>query len=542
MWVLLLVGLQLLVSTTICSAAFNTATCAAMNQESLDEANKLTESVSDVLVGEGKPFAKAVDGVMVTVVNSTNGDSDGGATNPNGSYMSIYLLTDEGSAFLPKGACDFPACTNGTGTFECHDRCVQTAQGRVSMQYLLGPADALVVTLCTPPEMKYFSYDTYIGTRTTHDPEPFYPGQNFGDSINMLNINLSAKASSEYLQPAAFVQTADGAAAKIISDAYGEAGLDAGSVSVRAIDSDIVRMWDRTQDQTTAPAGGEADFLLSVMRLSVPYAKSTAQFEQYQLASWPVKLYLAADDAQAAEPLHPALTSRFSDAVIDEQATYGKLIDTLEASIKGHWSDKDMSKACTQMLNTTTLGSYDDWTEILHAANNQSFVLPTRDATYGMPFGAFDENGDGCAIAASDKHVGVVFGVLHDETLQLSYSQISMAVLKLGVKKIAETLSFETGAQLKGSARRYLSPEVLEAVAKDGIDADLLYAVDIKGPGACTSAEKSSGICLEWGDYSKATLPPIVILGERMYCSKATSVGPDATQTVASRMMSFGPG
>jgi hypothetical protein len=39
----------------------------------------------------------------------------------------------------------------------------------------------------------------------------------------------------------------------------------------------------------------------------------------------------------------------------------------------------------------------------------------------------------------------------------------------------------------------------------------------------------------------KSKVAPIAVLGERLYCSKATTVGPDASQTIASRMLSFGP-
>ena len=35
----------------------------------------------------------------------------------------------------------------------------------VSQAYLLGPADAVVVHLCTPPPAAYFSLDAYIGSR-----------------------------------------------------------------------------------------------------------------------------------------------------------------------------------------------------------------------------------------------------------------------------------------------------------------------------------------------------------------------------------------
>lgn len=533
MWLhILFVVIAQLLLVTKCDAAFTKAACAALNATSVSEANTLTANVADLLVGEGKPFVQAVDGVLVTIMNGTSGGDDGGASNPNGSYMVIYLLTDEGSPFLPKGACDFPSCTNGTGTFECHDRCASTPNGRVTDGILLGPADALVVTLCTPTEMKYFGYDTYIGTRTTHDPEPFYPGQNFGDPINVMNIAVAPDASSEFLQPVAFVSTADGATAQVVSDAYGNAGFDTSSVNVRAVDSDVVRMWDRTQDN-------EPDFLFSLLRMSVPDEERIDQFKQYQKASWPVKLYLAADDAQAKEPLHPRLAPRHSSDVIDEQVIYTELMNGLEDGIKEHW--QDMSKICRQTLNTTTYGTYDDWTHVLQAKNNDTFVVPTRDATYGIPGVAVDGEGNTCGIAVSSKHIGVVFGLLHTETLQLLYSQISLAVFQVVKKNIVDTLSFETDARLKGSARRYLSNEVLDAATKSGIDVDMLYAVDVKGPGVCGDAEIAAGTCIEWGEYSLAMVSPIAVLGERLYCSKATTVGPDASQTIASRMLSFGP-
>ena len=50
----------------------------------------------------------------------------------------------------------------------------------ISMDYLLGPADAIVVHMCSPPPSSYFSMDAYLSSRYTAGADPFYPGTNFG--------------------------------------------------------------------------------------------------------------------------------------------------------------------------------------------------------------------------------------------------------------------------------------------------------------------------------------------------------------------------
>lgn len=51
---------------------------------------------------------------------------------------------------------------------------------KISMDYLLGPADAIVVHMCSPPPSAYFSMDAYLSSRYTAGADPFYPGTNFG--------------------------------------------------------------------------------------------------------------------------------------------------------------------------------------------------------------------------------------------------------------------------------------------------------------------------------------------------------------------------
>jgi len=71
---------------------------------------------------------------------------------------------------------------------------------------------------------------------------------------------------------------------------------------------------------------------------------------------------------------------------------------------------------------------------------------------------------------------------------------------------------------------------------------DLLYAIDVMAPGACTAEALAAGTCAEWEPDTVGKKQPVaMVYGERMYLSAATGVGPSADQTLPSRAVSFEP-
>jgi hypothetical protein len=88
---------------------------------------------------------------------------------------------------------------------------------------------------------------------------------------------------------------------------------------------------------------------------------------------------------------------------------------------------------------------------------------------------------------------------------------------------------------------RYLdkdSAAYKEAVAA-GVNPSLLYAVDIRPPGACNADE--AAYCFEVSEKEINRKTVAMILGTRSYSVKATGVGPDANTTTKAQLQAFRP-
>lgn len=496
--------------------------CDSLDDSSSSYAMSITQKAKDILLNMSNgPFVRSTDGGFVTAVDSTSGIDNGGATNTDGFYQMVYL---PGHDSLPKGMCDLPACSNTT-VQECHTRCDPSSEQFWASSVVMGYSDVLVTTLCTPPTVKYYSYDTYISTRITEE-YPFYPGQNFGTPISMSNIRI--EGSDIFLQPAVIIQSADAAAARMVKDAFIEAGFSENAVNIRGIDVDTVRLWDRTEKggenwKETAP-----DILFSISRVSVPTGKGMDKdnFEKYQKLMWPSLLLFANDSISApAEPMSPPVAPRTSPDILNEVEVYGSLVEELRKSIIDGSVAEGYTLVAETSLDTDMLGYYDDWGQVLELKNNDSFVVGTRDATYGLPEIAKGDN-----VVLTETSRAVVFGVIKsgEESLNLRYSQANLALLNWITGRVLDTLTFMEDDTLKGSAQRYMS---------DQGDDSLLYAVDYRQPGQCDDEDKA--FCIEFGstDVKRATIS--MILGVRMYQQIETGLGPPANTTIAAKALYF---
>jgi hypothetical protein len=129
---------------------------------------------------------------------------------------------------------------------------------------------------------------------------------------------------------------------------------------------------------------------------------------------FPVRYYLAADDHKPEQPLTPQIRSRVSslspsssssasssaanvnDQDNDQDDDSGEELETEAELLSGVLSDlsdyikikfNDEAKAAYEGVmvnNFTTFGGYDDWNAVLAAANNDTWIAPTRDAIYGQ--------------------------------------------------------------------------------------------------------------------------------------------------------------
>lgn len=75
---------------------------------------------------------------------------------------------------------------------------------------VLGPRDALLGLLCTPPPVRYFGYGTYTVFR--FKPSPWLAAAELSDPINQLTINTTAGPGAEdvFRRTAAVISTGDG--------------------------------------------------------------------------------------------------------------------------------------------------------------------------------------------------------------------------------------------------------------------------------------------------------------------------------------------
>ena len=224
-------------------------------------ASATLDAMEQSLLGSGR-FARAVRGSLNVQVAT----AAGGGTNPYGDYFTYEFPTD----LLPPDACDLlvPPQTNPTGSTTICRRDWWSDPGNysnfVTLSYLLGPADAIVVHLCTPPPTAYFSMDAYISSRFDDGAFEFSPGTNFGDTINQCTVRLPSSAlqrnrgrggegntngtTSPFDQPAAIIQSADGAALRAVAAALAgeDVGMDPERISSHELDSSVIRLYDRS--------------------------------------------------------------------------------------------------------------------------------------------------------------------------------------------------------------------------------------------------------------------------------------------------------
>jgi len=484
-------------------------------------ANSLFSSIDNALVPTH--FKRVAEGYLVTVEDENNGIADGGGTNTYGAYGSFYF--PNGNEIFPPEMCNL---IGHSGSPLCDPNTTET------LLFPLGPADAIAFYGCTPPPMKFFSYDAYISTRITEE-YPFYPGQNFGDSISHYTINVTNKATSIFNQPVVIIHSADANAANIVSQAFVD--NSAGAVTIKDISirgiGEPVRLWDRSNGQTWQQV--KPDVLFTVSRYSVPDGGlNNTEYKSYKASYWPVRFYFADDEAVAVSPMEPPLKNRYSDQLVDEVETYLPSLNLLADNVIDTLSDRYNGVLSAQgFVNYTDIGNYDNWDYILDTLkDNSTFVVGTRDAIYGSPI--FPEDVDGFMFNTST--AVVLIGVQHTPVQQATYSSIGVDLVNVYTGAVYETHWF-LDSDLIGSAQRYLPADTSPAIS------NALFAIDVLPYGACASVPANEAKwCYEFGEWADKQVKikfPIILMGERVYSLKATLIGPAANVTLSSRVLVF---
>lgn len=272
------------------------------------------------------------------------------------------------------------------------------------------------------------------------------------------------------------IETADGGAYETLKQAYIDASdqnISTEAFSLHTFDSATLRLFDRSLSwQESAP-----DLFGIIMRITAPLDGSEQSFDDYQQQTFPVKLYIADDNADPIEPLSPLLRSRVtagSTLPMELELLSQSFADLKNGILSAFQSqfEENLTNTGEIISNLTNYDSYDNWDECLADANNDSWVDGTRDAIYG--------NGGGTlSMVLRNTTASVFFGALHTEDGTSNVASFSEAGVDLidytllvkqkhsygFVASMRQTTWF-THQQLKGSAARYL-PDSYDAELSD---------------------------------------------------------------------------
>ena len=111
--------------------------------------------------------------------------------------------------------------------------------------------------------------------------------------------------------PKVIIASADSHAADLVKQGYIDEGFDEKSILIRGIESNTVRMWDRSGGKTVQDS--RPDILISVMRASIPLEGNEDDMENWQKSTLAIRFYFANDETtQPVDASHPLLASRES--------------------------------------------------------------------------------------------------------------------------------------------------------------------------------------------------------------------------------------
>jgi hypothetical protein len=517
--------------------------CKSYNSSLLYASTEATMKEMDKLLVPSQ-FARSIAGYYaVAVVDEEHGDESGGGTNTFGVYGTFIFPCE----VLPADLNEDIASQKGPPY--CDPASNQT------MVFTAGPSDVIAFYQCSPPPVRYFSYDLCISARTTEE-YPFYPGQNFGDTISHFNLNTTT--GTPFDSPSLVLQTGDWTSAETIADIVSGAGrrggggkplIPRGAISSRAINSDVIEFWDRSSNESDDDSDDSSneswsfsrpDVLAFLARITTDPERLTADpaYSAYKKLVWPVRFYFAHDDqetAQRRKPAMPAPKERCpaTTEVVNEQLDFPPLLEELKNNIVSSYNESyGQSLSFTIGLNFTTLGFYDDWAAVLDRKDNYSYILCDRDAVYGMQEN-YLEPFQWPRLADRTTKL-VMIGVVHGPLLNASYSSFGIDLYDNKMTAL-QSLWF-MDSQLTGSAARYFSEETLQKNEEKRELVDHLFAIDFTGPGGCAQSPTPQW-CVEFAESSYPK--PLIRLGERVYGVAETTIGPCADTTIPSVALYF---
>ena len=378
------------------------------------------------------------------------------------------------------------------------DAPINPANKGLWLDYFMEPDEAIVYVGSTPPEVKYFSYRSYVGTRWFSELNTFQRiFASLGDTINNYRINTGTTpgqiSPGPYEKPLMIITTADRGTNERVRNAALKAGYPTGMINNDIIPSGLIRMG----------LANTSDTITFIHRLA-----------------------FFANETQGAEYINstPGYVFRLTPNTMHTQQPYGvpRLIvrgtgDTHELDLLGDMEvlrEAVIARHGGGMVATANktyiwiLEGYDSLQREADALGDN------RDALY---------LGNGDYILSDDESI-IIYGVNHKASGKVVYTNIAVYGTDIlnGVVAVADT-------EYAGSANSYLPGNP---------NADLFYvwkfARHCNGEAGCTEVPSCCG------GLGIAEDVPIRI-GFRTYVEPGTGIGPAFTEILYDQAIHFAP-
>jgi hypothetical protein len=373
--------------------------------------------------------------------------------------------------------------------------------------YRLRPDEAILQVGRTPPESRYFSYQSYLSQRYIPAAQNYIPMfDSLGDSFNILTVHTQGGEKGPFDQPVVFITTADKGVDATLRTALGNAGYPAAIINTDVIPSSIVNMGLDADD----------DLFQFLSRTALP--KDQGALDAYIKNPGSKVLRLT--------PRTPPRLAPFPAPVLRVRGTGETEIDLVPAvnELRSAILARYANLKATEIL----LHPYipEGYTAI---QSNLNLLGDTRDTAYFSTLTPEQWTGPddarmGAAFTLDSDEFIIVFGVNHQTTGKATYSSCTV----YGMRYLNGVATVFNDAY-QGSAGDYLP---------DHPQVQNLYAWKI--------ARKANGDlhCLEIpsGPLRYGIEPDDrIAIATRNYLEKETKVGPAHLELALDRIIKFSP-
>ncbi len=361
------------------------------------------------------------------------------------------------------------------------------------LDYFMEPDEAIVYVGETPPEVKYFSYRSYVSNRRT-------PGgyrqlfASLGDQLNYVRIRTdSPRGSDPFDKPVMIITTADRGTNELVREAALEAGYPVGMVNDDIIPSGLIRMGRENTSDT-----------ITVVHRVTLFANATLGSE-YVNSTHGTVLRLTPTMSHTPQPYGvPPLIVRGTGNT--RELDLNEEQEALKQSIIAR-----MGAGKVVSGNKTAIFVFEGYDSLQREVSAQG---DNRDTVY-LSNGNYTLKGD---------EFIVVYGVNHQRTGKATYTNAAVygtAALN-GVAAI-------TNSEYAGSADPYLPGN-----ENSGLFYVWKFARHCNGEPGCTEVPSCCG-----GAGIPEDVP--VMIGFRAYVEPETGVGPSWTEVLYDQAIHFAP-